>query len=76
MDLCVVDGTPSGKVTITVEVTIDGSPAADVPIEVEGEVVGRTDDDSTLIVTLPEYDVRVRAETDDQHAELNFEFDD
>ena len=77
LELVVDEGDPGPGETVTLRVVADGDPAADTTVLVNDELVGTTDDNGRVAVTLPDADdVEVTAETDDVTAELEFEFDD
>lgn len=74
--LLVTDGTPAPNATITVAVRVDGEPVENATVTLDGEVLGQTDADGTLDVTLPEGESELRTEVGDEDAELEFEFED
>lgn len=78
LSMAVVEGTAEPGATITVEVRGDGEPVEGATVTVNGDVVGPTDADGTLEITLPsdEDSIELRAEHDDADGRLEFEFDD
>jgi hypothetical protein len=75
--MVVVKGTPGPNETITVQVLANGAPADNVAVYLNDRLVGTTDSDGRVTVTLPAADeAELTAETDDAEAELEFEFED
>lgn len=77
LTMVVAEGTPSPNETITVQVLANGAPADNVAVYLNDRLVGTTDSDGRVTVTLPAADeAELTAETDDVEAELEFEFED
>ena len=75
LSLLVADGTPAIGEEITLLVLVDGEPAADIAVEGEDGIVGTTDADGTLVVTVYE-DAEFEVEHGDAEAELEFDLED
>lgn len=77
-DLAVVvaDGVPGPGETVTIQVLNDGSPVPNATIMVNDAVVGTTDQNGTLSLTLPLEEAEIRARSGDAEGELEFEFGD
>lgn len=72
-----VDGDIEPNATVTVTVTHNGSPVENATVTLNGEVVGQTDADGQLEVTLPEDlgdEVEIEVETEDAEGEWEHEF--
>ena len=77
LTMVVAEGTPGPNERITVQVLANGEPAENVPVSLNDRLVGTTDSDGRVTVTLPAADeAELTAETDDAEAELEFEFED
>jgi hypothetical protein len=77
LTMVVAEGTPGPDETITVQVLANGAPAGNVAVYLNDRLVGTTDSDGQVTVTLPAAaEAKFTAETDDAEAELEFEFED
>jgi hypothetical protein len=77
LSLVVVDGTVAPGETVTVQALDRGTPRGGVTIAMNDRIVGETDEDGFLELTLPDGgEVELAAETDDDDAELGFELGD
>ncbi len=75
--IAVVDGTPGPNETITIQVLANDKPVESATVTLNDRVVGTTDADGRITVTLPSAgDVELTAQTDDAESELEFEFED
>src|SRR6056297_1320116 len=75
--ISVVDGEPAPGATVTLQVTATGDPVSGVDVEVGDSVVGTTDDDGRLTVTLPDdEEVDIEVEDGERDGELELEFAD
>lgn len=75
LQIDVLGGTVGPGETVTLRVTTDGEPAEGAIIEIDSEVVGTTDSNGEITVTLPNSDgVDIEAEYNGTDAELEFEF--
>lgn len=73
--LVVVEGAVEPGATVTVRALADGDPLAGATVLQDGTPVGRTDDDGTLAVALPDGSTTLTVATGGDDAELEFEFE-
>lgn len=79
LDVAVVDGDLAPGATVTIGVTDSaGDPVVDATVEVEDDLVGTTDADGQIVLTLPDSveDVEIEVEHDHGDGELEIEFGD
>lgn len=70
-------GTPAPNATITVRVLANGAPVEGVPVSLNDRVVGTTDAEGRITVSLPAAgEVELTAQTDDSEGELEFDLGD
>jgi uncharacterized GH25 family protein len=71
LSITVVSGEPAPGATVTLQVTAAGEPVAGAEVEIDDQIVGTTDDNGQLTVTLPDDDeVDIEVEDGDREGEL------
>jgi len=73
--LVVVEDTPAPNATVTLGVRVDGEPVENATVTRDGVVVGQTDADGHVEVTIPGGESEFETVVGDADAELEFEFE-